>query len=302
MLARVITLLAAGDPVPWDQVLSFLVALPIALTIHEFAHAKRADLAGDGTARFQGRVTLNPLAHFDPIGTTAILLFGMGWGKPVPVNPGAFRRPRWDGLMVGFWGPLSNFIAAAVFALPLRFGVGAQYGVLLWELVSLNLVLGFFNLIPVGPLDGAGVLSSLLPTRSAIRFDEFNMRFGVLLLLGVVMFHLTDRLVGIPVAVAKYVLVDLGRPLQVDDWQPPEVREAPPPRPPSGADTTGSKATGPAEAEPKPAAGTTQPPAGEERDHAPSQAGPDPQRTPADGPPAPRALPGDAHHVGGPSG
>jgi len=296
MLAQVIMSLAAGDPVRWDQVLSFLVALPIALTIHEYAHAKRADMAGDSTPRLAGRVTLNPLAHFDPIGTTAILLFGMGWGKPVPVNPAAFRRPRRDSLMVGFWGPLSNFVAAVVFAVPLRFGVGTQYGVLLGELVSLNLVLGVFNLLPLGPLDGAGVLSSLLPTRSAIRFDEFNMRFGVLLLLFVLMFGLTRIVVGYPVDLAYRGLLGYEGMAAAAGWGRIRIRmERQPPPPPAGQPPP----SGPAE---RPEGSGTAPLPAEEPPHATSEEGPHPQRAPADGPPAPRTLPGDAHDVGRPPG
>ena len=167
-------------------ILSWVIAIAIGLTVHEFAHAKRADIAGDPTARSQGRVSLNPLDHYDPIGTTMILLFGMGWGRPVPINPLLFRNPRRDGIMVALWGALANLLTAALFALPIRLGVAGAYMLPLAVIVQLNIVLAVFNLVPVGPLDGAAVLSGLLPVRSARAFDEFSARWGMLLLMAII--------------------------------------------------------------------------------------------------------------------
>ncbi len=186
--------------------LSFLVAIVIAITVHEYAHAKAAQLAGDPTAEQAGRVTLNPLAHFDIAGTVMLLLAGFGWGKPVPVNPILFRRPRTDDIMVSLWGPLSNFIAAAVFALPLKFGFAGEYGLLLHQIVLLNLVLGLFNLIPIHPLDGSHILSGLLPVDQARRLDEFYHRFGVLLLILLIVSRLTYYVVGIPATIVHGLL------------------------------------------------------------------------------------------------
>jgi Zn-dependent protease len=180
--------------------LSWIVALAIALTVHEFAHAKRADLAGDPTPRSQGRVSLNPLDHYDPIGTTMILLFGIGWGKPVPVNPMLFKNPRRDGIMVALWGALANLITAVVFAIPIRLGVAGVYVLPLMIIVQLNIVLAVFNLLPVGPLDGAAVLSGLLPAAQARRFAEFSARWGMLLLILVVATRLGRVLIWGPVA------------------------------------------------------------------------------------------------------
>lgn len=199
------TLLRHGELDP-AALVSWVVALAVALTVHEFAHAKRADLAGDPTPRMNGRVSLNPLDHYDVVGTTMILLFGMGWGKPVPVNPALFRRPRWDGIMVALWGALANIIAAAVFALPLWLSaipavraVVEPYAQGFGTIVMLNLVLAFFNLIPVGPLDGQAVLSGLLPPRAARQFDEFSLRYGMLLLLAIIVTPLGDFLIWVPV-------------------------------------------------------------------------------------------------------
>ena len=165
-------------------VLSFLIALTIALTIHEFAHAYAADRAGDPTPRDNGRLSLNPLDHFDPIGTTMILIAGLGWAKPVPVNPFRFKHPRRDDLLVSLWGPLSNVLVALVFGLVIRFNILPAYNYpLLFTIVSLNLVLAFFNLIPLPPLDGSHVLSALLHAQSARRLDDFYQRWGFIALI-----------------------------------------------------------------------------------------------------------------------
>jgi len=166
---------------------TWLLALALGITVHEFAHAWRADKAGDPTPRSQGRLSLNPLDHYDPIGSTMILLFGLGWAKPVPVNPFLFRHPRRDEIMVSLWGPLANLITAAVLAIPVRLNVAGPYtDPLLW-MMQLNLGLAVFNLIPVFPLDGSHVLSALLPVDKARRLDAVYSQYGIVLLV-VVMF------------------------------------------------------------------------------------------------------------------
>ena len=205
-------ILRSGRPITemLPEILSWLVALIIALTVHEFAHAKRADMAGDPTPRMSGRVSLNPLDHYDLIGTTAILLVGMGWGKPVPVNPTLFRNPRRDGIMVALWGALANFITAVVFAIPLRFGVAGEYALPLVMIVLLNLLLGCFNLLPIGPLDGQSVLSGLLPAKKARAFDEFSARWGMMLLLAVIFIGpLRDALIWGPVSQLLFLLTGI---------------------------------------------------------------------------------------------
>jgi Zn-dependent protease len=180
------------DGEAWAGLLSWLIAVTVAITVHEFAHAKSAELAGDGTPRRFGRVTLNPVAHYDLIGSTMFLLFGFGWAKPVPINPLAFRHPRRDTVLVSLWGPLSNFITAVIAAVPLRLGVlqlDQPYGRLVMIIVFANLMLGVFNLIPVGPLDGAHVLEGLLSARANQRLAAFyaqNQRWLLLLVLAIV--------------------------------------------------------------------------------------------------------------------
>jgi Zn-dependent protease len=187
--------------------LSFLIAILLAITIHEFAHAKAAQLAGDPTPGHSGRVTLNPIAHLDVIGTIMLLVAGFGWGKPVPVNPMLFKRPRLDNILVSLWGPLSNFITATVFAIPLKLGVvPADYTMLLGAIVYMNLVLGMFNLIPVYPLDGSHILIGLLPLATARKVEDFYHRFGMFALIIVIVSGITRFLVGIPVLIVYTVL------------------------------------------------------------------------------------------------
>jgi Zn-dependent protease len=149
------------------------VTLVIAFTVHEFAHAWTADQLGDDTPRFNGRLTLNPLAHLDPIGSLLLLIAGFGWAKPVPINPYVLERRTPAGTMlVAAAGPFSNLLLAIVAAIPLRMGLINVYGggaLMQWvsELflvfIWINLILLFFNLIPIYPLDGEKVAAYFLP-------------------------------------------------------------------------------------------------------------------------------------------
>ena len=193
-------------------ILSWLVAVTIALTVHEFAHAKVADMAGDGTPRAMGRVSINPLAHYDPVGTTMIVLFGFGWGKPVPVNPTNFGHPRRDDALVALAGPGTNIIAAALFALPLRFGFAGEYGQVLQLIVLINLFLAFFNLIPVFPLDGSHILQAILTYENAQSYSSFMQRYGMLLLILIFVTPALDLLVVIPSGLLYYLFTGLPSP------------------------------------------------------------------------------------------
>lgn len=153
-----------------------LVALLLSIDVHEFAHAWAAYRLGDDTAQRMGRLTLNPLAHLDPVGTIMMLVsslagFGIGWGKPVPYNPRQLRvDPRTGGGLVSVAGPASNLLVASLVAVPLRLVARDVLPDLVWDmLVSLawiNILLAVFNLLPVPPLDGHAVLLGAL---SAIR-------------------------------------------------------------------------------------------------------------------------------------
>lgn len=156
-----------------------LVVLFLAIPIHEWAHAWSAYQLGDDTASLQGRLTLNPMAHLDPIGSLLILVSGFGWGKPVPVNPYRLRTgPRVGHAITAFAGPLSNFVLAMLLAIPFRmhwanYAVASMdlytqrlsIGALLLIAIEINLGLMLFNLIPLFPLDGEKVLVGVLPPR-----------------------------------------------------------------------------------------------------------------------------------------
>jgi Zn-dependent protease len=157
-----------------QEFLAGLVVFVVAITIHEFMHAFTAYQLGDNTAARQGRVTLNPVAHFDPLGFLMLIILlispiGFAWGRPVPVNPGNFRNPKRGMLLVAAAGPLSNVVLATVFAIIVRFAGDAiatwpPFAQLLIERgVILNIFLAAFNMIPIPPLDGHKILTGLLP-------------------------------------------------------------------------------------------------------------------------------------------
>jgi Zn-dependent protease len=167
--------------------------LLISLTIHEAAHAWSADKLGDPTARMLGRVSLNPLVHIDWIGTVLLPLISMysglpliGWAKPVPVNLNNLRHPRRDFTIIAAAGPISNLLQAIAAAV-LAHAVAAQaspapiLASLLTMAVWTNLLLAFFNLIPVPPLDGGNVLLGLLPPRLAVGYSQLR-NYGFLIL------------------------------------------------------------------------------------------------------------------------
>jgi len=148
------------------------VAILIALSVHEFSHALAGHLLHDDTAKDQGRLTLNPLAHVDMFGFLMLLLVGFGWGKPVPVNPYNLKYRKWGETLVALAGPLANLLMVVVFGLILKFAAASQIFSpdnlliqLLNLLVVINVVLLLFNIIPIPPLDGSKFLLTALPAR-----------------------------------------------------------------------------------------------------------------------------------------
>lgn len=178
-----------------------LVPALLAVTVHEVSHGYIADKLGDPTARLLGRLTFNPIKHLDPIGTLAVLFFGFGWAKPVPVNFGNMQEPKKGMIFVALAGPISNLLLAIFFAaflrglalLPETYAAGE--GAIFLEPVRLmagfglyiNIILAVFNLIPIPPLDGGMVLTGLLPQKQALILHKIEP-FGFILLLVIIFY------------------------------------------------------------------------------------------------------------------
>ncbi len=164
--------------------LIWAAAIVIALTIHEYAHAKVADSLGDPTPRANGRVTLNPLAHLDPLGTLLIVVAGFGWGRPVAFDPYNLRNPRRDTALIALAGPASNLVLALALSVTLNlFALPLFLDTLFAILISLNVSLAIFNLVPVFPLDGEKILKGFLPTELAVEYDHLMRQYGTLILI-----------------------------------------------------------------------------------------------------------------------
>lgn len=184
---------------------SYIISILIALSIHEWAHAWSAYKLGDPTAKYEGRMTINPLSHLDPLGTLMFIFVGFGWGKPVPVNPRYFKNEKRDTAIVAAAGPASNlvlsivaFIGLAILssnmpdqAAELIYGTtqNSVIGFVLEVLQAslfLNLALMAFNLLPIAPLDGSKILRMFIPYQHEDLYNEFMMR-GPFVLLGILL-------------------------------------------------------------------------------------------------------------------
>lgn len=179
----------------------------IGLSVHEFGHAKAAQLCGDRTSEAMGRVSLDPRAHVDPVGLLMLLIVGFGWGKPVIVDPRNYRSPRRDSIIVGLAGVFNNLITALVFAFVYRFAVqlmpasfrmstfGQVIITLLLQIVVINLSLMLFNLLPIPPLDGFGVLCGIFNLYGT-KFYWYARRYGMLILICMMYFGLTGKILS----------------------------------------------------------------------------------------------------------
>ena len=195
-----------------------LPAILIAFTFHEFAHAYVADRLGDKTPRFQGRLNLNPITHIDPMGFILVILFGFGWAKPVQTNPSAFKNYHKDHLKVSLAGPIANFIIAIVATIILAVYRRYAYGLLpvslykvLFDMIltvlTLNVGLGFFNLIPVPPLDGFSLLRDLSPS-TFYKFEEKFYQYQMIIML--ILLYFGGKIISVPVNVVVNALLSLA--------------------------------------------------------------------------------------------
>ncbi len=191
-----------------DWFLSTILIIPgviIGISFHEFAHGWVAYKLGDPTPKFQGRLTVNPISHIDPIGLVALMLAGFGWGVPVEINPSNFKNRRRDELLVSVAGVVMNLIIAVLFGVIMKIvlmAAGYQFimssmGNIIWTIllyvIQINLVLMIFNLIPVPPLDGFSIVTELFNVKhTQLYYTIYNNGFFILMLL--ILFNITDRI------------------------------------------------------------------------------------------------------------
>jgi len=195
----------------------------IGLSVHEFGHAKVAELCGDDTARLQGRVSLDPLAHIDLIGFISLFILGFGWGKPVIINPMKLKKPRRDSILIGLAGVFNNFLCAWLFALILRvmyqffpeFAAQTSFGSVISDMVVqtiiINLSLMLFNLLPIPPLDGFGVISDLISLpKLNMKLYIWLRRYGQIILIALVYFGVTSNILNKPLTGVFYWILDIA--------------------------------------------------------------------------------------------
>lgn len=162
----------------------FMAGLLMSISIHEFTHCFVTDKLGDPTPRIKGRLTFNPLAHLDPIGTLAIILTGFGWGKAAPYDPYNLKEPVRDAAIIAAAGPASNLLIATILSILLKIGFGGEFFALFSiQLIFINVALALFNLLPVYPLDGGKIMRALLPYQASLEYEDIMNRYGTAILI-----------------------------------------------------------------------------------------------------------------------
>ena len=205
LIDAIYSLIGGSDPVSVLQSVVFaLVAIVVALTLHEFAHAAVASLCGDKTSKAQGRLSLNPLNHIDPVGFLMLFVFGFGWAKPINIRPARFRHPRLGCVLTAAAGPLCNLLQAFIFAFPAYLlsveaqiknsAVAGNFALLFSYLFSINISLFIFNLIPIPPLDGSRVLAEILPPSARLKYYELERYSQIILIALLVILRFFDFL------------------------------------------------------------------------------------------------------------
>ncbi len=198
-----------------NNIVYYILLLPIGLlsiSFHEYMHGKVSNMLGDPTPAIMGRLTLNPLAHLDPVGALALILFRIGWARPVPVNPRYYENPRKGLVYVALAGPASNFFLALVFAALLRLSLMTNFfgfyyltggnstiiyliSNMLYMGVSLNITLALFNLLPLPPLDGSKILMGILPARFSRYFYKLEGPLGLIIILVLFTFDIIGKII-----------------------------------------------------------------------------------------------------------
>jgi len=187
-----------------NRMILSLPALLIALTFHELAHGYVSYLLGDPTAKSQGRLSLNPIAHIDPIGFASLLFFRFGWAKPVPIDPRYYKNRKLGTILVSLAGPATNFLLAIITGLFLKFSYQFELEIIyandiisaiIGNLLIYNITLGVFNLIPIPPLDGSKILASLLPIKYEIKFYQLE-RYSMVLLIVMMYFGIFSKILN----------------------------------------------------------------------------------------------------------
>ena len=191
--------------VPIEVLVLLIPVLLFALVFHEFSHAWVANKLGDPTARYSGRLTLNPLAHLDPFGTLMILFVGFGWAKPVPVDTRYLSNPRVDMMKIAFAGPAANLFLAFIGGMIIRSGfVGGSIAMMIFLFTQINIMLAVFNMIPIPPLDGSQIFSGLMMRKNPELVYKLQ-RYGPQILLGLIMIGYFTRISPIWMVMSPFV-------------------------------------------------------------------------------------------------